>query len=89
MGRSLPLSTTCQSSCSRGRHLSHRPSYLGEELLAVVGDHPEQALPSRDFLAEAVADAIVSLLILCTFRNSLKMHVKVQFRTHFRNPKNR
>ena len=87
MGRSLPLSTTYQTSCFRGRHLSHRPFYVGEELLAVVGDHPEQALPSRDFQAEAVANARASLLIFCTFRNSLKMQVKVQIRTQFRNPK--
>ena len=62
---------------------------MGEELLTVVGDHPEQALPSRDFQAEAVADAIASLLILCTFRNSLKMQLKVQFRTQLWNPKKR
>ena len=57
---------------------------MGEELLGVVGNHHEQALPSRDFQAENVADAIASLLILCTFRNSLKMQVKVQFSQAFR-----
>ena len=59
---------------------------MQEELLSVVGDHPQQALlvpsTSRDF--EAVVDAIASLLTLRTFRISLKMQAKVRFRTQFR-----
>ena len=51
------------------------------------GWSPWAGFALRDFQAEAVVDAIAPLLILCTFRNSLKIQVKVQFRNQFWNPK--